>query len=56
MYINSTYQPAIAVLVVGVVAVISVVVAAEVVAHLVYGGVIGVTAALLHCGESVSTA
>ena len=56
MYINSTYQPAIAVLVVGVVAVISVVVAAEVVAHLVYGGVVGVTAALLHCGESVSTA
>ena len=54
MYINSTYQPAIAVLVVGVVAVISVVVAAEVVAHLVYGGVVGVAAALLHRGQRVA--
>ena len=38
----------------GVVSVISVVVAAKVVAHLVYGGVVGVGAALLHRGQSVA--
>ena len=52
--VYSTYQPAVAVLVVGVVSVIPVVVAAKVVAHLVYGGVVGVGAALLHRGQSVA--
>ena len=49
-----TYEPAIAILVVRVVPVIPVVVAAKVVAHLVYGGVVGVGAALLHRGERVA--
>merc|ERR1711936_619798 len=45
-----------AVVVMSVVSVVSVVVTAEVVAHLVYGGVVGVRTALLHRGESVAAA
>ena len=51
-----TNEPAVAVVVVSVVAVVSVGVTAEVVAHLVYGGVVGVRTALLHRGESVAAA
>ena len=51
-----TNEPAVAVVVMSVVSVVSVVVTAEVVAHLVYGGVVGVRTALLHRGESVAAA
>merc|ERR1711936_219946 len=54
--VGGANEPAVAVVVMSVVSVVSVVVTAEVVAHLVYGGVVGVRTALLHRGESVAAA
>merc|ERR1711988_947146 len=54
--VRRSYQPAVPVVVVSVVPVVPVVVAAEVVTDLVYGGVVGVGAALLHRGECVAAA